>query len=449
MKKITTRAIAVLLLAILVIVGLNVYVLKYISDGRKWALTFARLNSDSTGLIEDRNGVKLAYFDAEHAMYCADEALRVANYHVTGDYWGRTGTGLLSAYWANAQAYSVLTGTTHATDSVLTLSIDAELNRTAYRALGEQVGAAMVMNYKTGEVLVMVSTPSIDPAAPNAIPAEGAFINRCLSAAFTPGSVFKLVTAAAALETLSGVLVDSYLCEGETEVAGVTISCTRPHGQQSFEQALSNSCNVVFSRFAIRVGQERLLQYVRNFGFLDRQKLDVLNCAAGSFPTEFVGDPELGWAGIGQSTDTVCPYTMLRYVAAIANGGVLCEPTLLKHTDAPAQTQLLQPYTASTLKWMMNYTVVDHYGAENFPGLNLCAKTGTAELGDGDSNGWFAGFLDDEAHPYAFVVLVERGGYGILSAAPVANTILQAAVFKDMTGQNGTVSTTVPDTPGT
>ena len=370
MKKITTRAVSVLLLAVLVIVGLNVYVLHYISDGRKWALSFARLNSDSTGLIVDRNGVKLAYFDAERTLFNADAETRVANYHVTGDYWGRTGTGLLSAYWANAQAFSLLTGTTHASDSTLTLSIDAALNNVAFRALGEHTGAAMLMNYKTGEVLVMVSTPAIDPADVSAVPAEGAFINRCLSARYTPGSVFKLVTAAAALERLSGVFTDTYLCEGAHEVAGVTISCERPHGTQTFEQALSNSCNVVFSQFAIRLGQERLLQYVRQFGFLDRQKLDVLSCVAGSFPTDFVGDPETGWAGIGQSTDTVCPYALLRYVAAIANGGVLVEPTLLQRGAPGAETRLLEPFTADTLSWMMNFTVAEHYGPENFPGLN-------------------------------------------------------------------------------
>lgn len=432
MKKITTRAVCVLLLAVSVIIGMNIYVLHYISDGRRWALSFARLNSVSSGLIEDRNGVGLAYFDSERMLYNADTLTREANYHVTGDYWGRTGTGLLSAYWANTHAFSLLTGTTRAANSVLTLSIDSELNKTAYRALDGQSGAVMLLNYKTGEVLAMVSTPSIDPAAPNAVPAEGAFINRCLSAAYTPGSVFKLVTAAAALECLPGVYTDTFLCEGEIEIAGVPISCTRPHGTQTFEQALSNSCNVTFSQFAIRLGQERLLGYVRAFGLLDRQPLDVLRSAAGSFPTEFVGDPELGWAGIGQSIDTVCPYALLRYVAAIANGGVLVEPTLLRRDSPGEETRLLQPRTASTLGWMMNYTVAEHYGPENFPGLKLCAKTGTAERGDGSNNAWFAGFLDDAAHPYAFVVVVERAGFGIVDAAPIASALLQTAVARNL-----------------
>ena len=86
--------------------------------------------------------------------------------------------------------------------------------------------------------------------------------------------------------------------------------------------------------------------------------------------------------------------------------------------------------TARTLKGMMNYNVVAHYGEESFPGLRLCAKTGTAERGDGTSNAWFVGFLDDESHPYAFVVMIEQAGFGIVDAAPIANAILQAALRK-------------------
>ena len=79
----------------------------------------------------------------------------------------------------------------------------------------------------------------------------------------------------------------------------------------------------------------------------------------------------------------------------------------------------------------MHYNVVSHYGGdESFPGLRLCAKTGTAERGDGTNNSWFVGFLDDDRHPYAFVVMVEGGSFGITSAAPIANTLLQAAVKK-------------------
>ena len=171
-----------------------------------------------------------------------------------------------------------------------------------------------------------------------------------------------------------------------------------------------------------------MVEYVKKYGFLDAQSLDGIATAAGSYPTEFVGDPELAWSGIGQSTDLVCPYSLLRYVSAIANGGTLCEPRLVMSGTETAKTQLMEADTADKLKQMMSYNVVSHYGSDRFPGLNICAKTGTAELGDGTSHAWFAGFLDDEAHPYAFVVLVERGGGGLTNAGAVANTVLQAAV---------------------
>ncbi len=429
MKKISTRAASVLLLAMLIIMGMNVYVLRYIDHGRSWALMFARLNTESSGTILDRNGVSLAYFDANHNEYNSDETTRIANYHVTGDYWGRSGTGVLSSFWSEMQGFNLLTGTTHNSNSTLNLSIDAQLNRVAYYAIGDRKAAVMMLNYKTGEVLAMVSTPAVDPANPDEIPADGAYINRCLSSVFIPGSVFKLVTAAAAIEQLPDVFSRSFFCEGEYEVAGVPITCIAPHYTQTFEQALANSCNVAFSQISILLGQDTLVRYVRNYGFLERHKLNSITTAAGSFPTEFVGDPELGWAGIGQSTDMVCPYTMLRFVAAIANKGVLCEPTLLLGGES-VRSRLLEESTAERLGEMMNYDVVAHYGEENFPGLRLCAKTGTAERGDGTSNGWFAGFLDDEAHPYAFVVMVEQGGFGISSAAPIATAMLQAAVNK-------------------
>ena len=431
MKKITTRAASVLLLAMLVITGMNVYILRYIDQGRSWALTFARLNTEATGTILDRSGELLAYFDANRNDYSTDQTTRIANYHVTGDYWGRTPTGALTAFWSEMQCFSLLTGTTHNENSVLTLTIDAQLNRVAYYAIHDQKAAVLMMNYKTGELMAMISTPSVDPADPDEIPGDGAYINRCLSATYAPGSVFKLVTAAAAIENIPNIFERKFYCEGEYEVAGVPITCIDAHYTQSFEQALSNSCNIAFAQIAIRLGQDTLVKYVRDFGFLDRQSLNGIKTAAGRFPTEFVGDPELGWAGVGQSIDLICPFAMLRFVAAVGNDGVLCEPTMLLNGDTPVRSRFMSAETAERLGEMMNYNVVSHYGGEeSFPGLRLCAKTGTAERGDGTNNSWFAGFLDDDAHPYAFVVLVEGGSFGITSAAPIANTLLQAAVKK-------------------
>ncbi len=427
MKKITNRAVSLLLIAALIIVGLVAYTLRYLDRGQDWALAFARQNSGSSGTVLDRGGLLLAAFDPDGTRYAEDPAVRTACYAVTGDFLGRSGTGALSCLWQELYGFSPVTGTTHASENELRLTVDASLCRTAYEALGGRRGAVMLMDYRSGEVLCMVSSPAVDPLDEGE-PPEGAYLNRCLSSCFTPGSIFKLVTAAAAIETVPNMDSRRFWCGGDTEIAGVRIKCSGEHDAQSFEDALANSCNVAFAEITIKVGQDNMLSHARAYGLLDGHTLDGIPSAAGSYPQDFLGDPELAWSGIGQSTDLVNPYAMLRFVAAIANGGVLAEPHLIAGRSGP-YTRLVKEETAEKLGAMMNYNVVSHYdGANNFPGLSLCAKTGTAELGDGSSHAWFVGYLLDERHPYAFVVLVENGGGGLYAAGPVANTLLQAAV---------------------
>ena len=424
MKQITNRAVSVLLLAALVIVGTLLYVFRYLDHGQDWAAAYSRENAGASGALIDRNGVVLASYSPHESLFQEDEELRRANYHVTGDYYGRTGTGLLTDY----QNYSLLTGSSRSRNAVLYLNIDSELNRRAWQVLDGRPGAVLVTNYKTGELLCMVSSPTIDPLEPEPEPPEGAYLNRCLAASFVPGSVFKLVTAAAAIEKIPDLSERRFLCEGAVEIAGVEIVCSGYHGEQTFEEALSNSCNVAFSQIAVELGQEAMVKKVRDLGFLDSQRLDGIPTVAGSFPTDFVGDPELGWAGVGQSTDLVCPFAMLRYVSAIANDGVLLGPQLVRDGSTGSAERPLKAETAKALQRLMHYNVVNSYGEYRFPGLALCAKTGTAERGDGSSNAWFVGFLADEEHPYAFVVMIERGGGGLGAAGSAASDILQFAV---------------------
>ena len=274
----------------------------------------------------------------------------------------------------------------------------------------------------------MVSAPSVDPLDTTGEQRDGAFINRCISASFTPGSIFKLVTAAAAIERLSDLDSRRWYCEDEYKIAGVPFRCVADHYTQDFEQALANSCNVAFAQIAVALGQNTMIDYVRRYGFLDNHSIDGITTAKGSYPLEFVGDPETGWSGIGQSTDLICPYSMLRFVAAIANDGMLIEPKLIDDGKPPEKTMLVNPETAKTMQRLMRNNVVQVYGDNRFPGLTVCGKTGTAEVGDGTDHAWFTGFLQDEEHPYAFIAFVEHGGGGLSVAVPVANTVLQAAV---------------------
>ncbi len=420
------------LIAVMILGGTGVYIFRFIVNGPAWAAYFSRANSGAGGEITDRYGEILARCDATSAVFSDDPETRAACYHVTGDYWDRTGTGLLRRVTGGPSSYDYVTGTTSSTPVNLPLNLDAELNRVALRAIGrDRKGAAMVMNYKTGEILCMASAPTVDPLDGQTIVPDGAFINRCLAATFTPGSSFKLVTAAAAIETVPNIESRSFYCEKEYDIAGVTITCSGTHYTQNFRQALANSCNIAFAQIAVKVGQDEMIRHVENYGFLDNLNLDGITTSAGKYPLDFVGDPELAWSGIGQSTDLVSPFAMLRFVAAIANYGTLVTPHLIEQNEPAESQQLMKADTASALRELMLNNVTAHYEPDrNFPGLALGAKTGTAELEGQTSHAWFVGFLDDPDHPYAFVVMIENGGGGLSVAGPVANQILQSAVLR-------------------
>lgn len=432
MNKVKRRAMSALLVAALVFCGIGVYIYRYINHGAEWA-TFAANSSVytsgvlNTGTLTDRNGVVLAHAaDGAHA-YADDSAVRRACYHVVGDYSGNVGTGALGAFSAQLAGYNPITGTYASGGREVALTIDSALNVVALNALNGRKGAVLVSNYKTGEILCMTSSPTTDPADESAAIADGTYLNRCINSTFTPGSVFKLITSAAAIEQISDLESRTFTCAGSVDVAGVTVTCTGVHGNQTFEDALANSCNCAFAEISLDLGADTLAQYAKELGFTDAQTLDEITTAAGSFSKGASGSANLAWSGIGQYEDLICPYSMLRLVSAIANGGSVVEPTLLLD-NTNSTTSLLKTSTANKLRDMMNYNVRAHYGTNTFPGLDLCAKTGTAEVGDGTSHAWFTGFLLDSAHPYAFVVLVENGGGGLSVAGNVANTVLQAAV---------------------
>jgi peptidoglycan glycosyltransferase len=430
MKKVTHRAISALIVAALVITGVLFYGYKYVKEGASWASFFGSNNVVGTSTLTDRNSVVLASETSGSVTFSDDYTTRLACYQAVGDLSGNVGTGALTAFSSRLAGFDLVNGTTSGKGSDLKLTLDSDLNVTAYKALAGRKGAVMVCNYKTGEVLCMVSTPTQDPANPSSSPADGTYLNKCISSTFTPGSVFKLVTLTAAIENVSDIYSEKFTCSGSVDVAGVKINCTGTHGSQTVEQALANSCNCAFAKIAQEVGPDNLAKYAEKLGMTSSHSLDGIRTAAGSFEKAAAGSSDLSWSGIGQYKDLVCPYSMLRLVSAIGNGGELVEPTLIGHTSLDRPTTLLSSETAQKMKEFMSYNVKYSYGESNYPGLKLCAKSGTAEVGDGTSHAWFTGFLNDDAHPYAFVVVIENGGGGARQAGPVANAVLQAAVAK-------------------
>ena len=424
MKKVKRRAASALLIAALLVVGLAVYLVRLADDGGAWASYFN--GGTPGGTILDRNGVVLYTSDDSGFSFAEDWSTRVACYHLIGDTAGNIRTGALRQFRDKLAGYSFIEGAT--SGQTISLTVDSALNVAAYSALAGRNGAVMLMDYTTGEILCMVSSPGDDPANPTSTPAEGTYLNKCLSSSFTPGSVFMLVTLAAAIDNIPDLFERSLWCEGSMIVDGAKLTCTGNHGSQTIEQALANSCNCAFGTLALELGPGIMAEYAEKLGITAPLTLDGMDVLPGSFTKGEEGSVGLAWSGVGQYEDLVCPYAMVRYVAAIANGGSVYEPTLLGRGTLDKETELLSASTAQKISEMMNYNVQNAYGSWVFPGLNVSAKTGTAEVGDGTSHAWMTGFLNDPEHPYAFVVILEHAGGGLANAGPVANAVLQAAV---------------------
>ena len=430
MKTVTRRAGFAIIIALLVILGILTYGFRYIHDGSSWASFFGNENVTGTSTLTDRNGVRLATIESGTVSYADDYETRVACYQVVGDQSGNIGTGALSRFAGRLSGFNYLYGTTKNKATNVQLTLDSSLNVIAHNALGDREGAVLVSNYQTGEILCMTSTPSQDPTDPSSDPPEGTYLNKCISSALTPGSTFKLVTLTAAIETVSDIYNKSYTCNGSIDIGGVTINCTGVHGTQDVYGALANSCNCAFAQIAQDVGSNALETYVSRLGFTKEHSINGIPTAAGRFDKAPDGSANLSWSGIGQYNDLVCPYSMLRLVSAVGNGGSILEPTILKHAVTDRENNVISSDTANALQGFMHNNVVNNYGTGSFPSLEICAKSGTAEVGDGTSHAWFVGFLNDSAHPYAFVVVVEHGGGGLASAGPIANTVLQTMVNK-------------------
>ena len=290
----------------------------------------------------------------------------------------------------------------------------------------------------------MVSSPDFDPADPPTITDgdsryDGVYMNRILSSTFTPGSVFKVVTTAAAIEQLPDIFERSFTCTGSVKIGGDTITCPHAHGTMDFYSAFANSCNCVYAQLAVELGGETLERYARSAGLLESHDVSGIPTAAGSFDVG-ADDSNVGWSGVGQYDDLLNPCSLMMLMGAIAGDGSAAEPSLIYQETSMNGLTLFDGSssarssigwsadTCRTLQDMMANNVAKTYGQSQFGSLAVCAKSGTAEVGTGSPHAWFVGFLNDSEHPLAFVVLVENGGGGASTAGPIAAKVLQQAV---------------------
>lgn len=440
MRKLERRAVICLALAAMLFLGLCIFIGKFVINGSTWATFYAnghiytngRL---SIGSIYDIDGELLAENKDGIIDYNDSALVRKATLHAVGDMNGNISTSAESAFKSNLVGYNLLTGTYNVTGRghELTLTIDSDVCEAAYTALNGRTGCVGVYNYETGEIICMVSSPGFDPENPPTLSADdtsGVYINRFLSATITPGSIFKLVTSAAAIENKSDIDSWGYSCSGTNIINGEKITCPYAHGHVDFEGALAKSCNCGFAELTKSVGPTLMSEYVDKCGLTTSYDIDGIKTAAGTFEFPKNADLNLAWAGIGQYNDQLNPCSMMVYMGAIARGGKAVEPKLIHSliSGTSETSRMIDETTASKLESMMKNNVEQTYGTANFPGLDLYAKSGTAEVANKQPNAWFCGYIKNIDKPYAFIVCVENAGSGSTVAGSVANKVLQAVI---------------------
>ena len=447
MKKVSGRAIFPLILAIILLAGTVLLCVRYFVKAGEWVTfsgsphVYTGVNLDG-GVVTDRDGT-LLLDSTDGRTYSTDAVTRTATMHLLGDRYGYIQAPLLGSFADDMIGFDKINGLYGAegTEANAALTLSAAAQTAAYQALGNYHGTVGVYNYKTGEILCAVTSPSYDPDNMPDVDADtsgaydGVYVNRFFQAAYTPGSIFKIVTLAAAIETVPDWENLTFTCEGKTIIGGQEIICEGVHGTITLKQALAHSCNVAFGELAGKVGTKALMEYAEKLGLSESFECDGIPVKAGTVDLKDADTGDLAWAGIGQYTDQVNALTFLRAMGRIAGGGTAAEPYLMakitrgEKTVYGAKTETssraLKAETAAKLTEYLRNNVATMYGDWQFGGLNVCAKSGTAEHEGETADAMFAGFCVDENCPLAFVVFVENGGSGSAVAAPIAAKVLQ------------------------
>lgn len=447
MKKTRARSFPVLMLTLAFFAGLVYFLVNLCLNSRTWASMpqnghLADSGSlGNAGAIYDRNGVVLAKSTGSRRVYNEDEAVRCACLPVVGDDGVFNSTAIQTIYRSQLTGYDFVFGLGIPEElkkkNDMTLTVDSRVQTAACEALGDRRGAVVVYNYKTGEIICLASTPVYDPEnKPEDIDTndkyEGAYLNRAVSAAYPPGSTFKLITSAAALENIEGSKDRMYYCQGEDTIGGKEVTCYTASGEVDFKHALMYSCNCFFAELAVEAGKSIMTAQAEKAGFNSTISFDGIESAVSTYDVSEASENDLAWSGVGQYTVMETPINMAVISAAIANGGIPVMPYIVKKNSSDRieyGKRVMKEETAAAIKEMMDDTVDEYYGSDIFSsGLDVCAKTGTAEVGgDEGAHAWVTGFILNEEYPYAFSVIVEHGDSGYGAAVPVAREVLGTA----------------------
>ncbi|MEG2349198.1 MAG: penicillin-binding transpeptidase domain-containing protein [Hungatella sp.] len=331
-------------------------------------------------------------------------------------------------------------------DHVVT-TLDVGLQQVASDALGDRNGAVVVMEPDTGKVLAMVSKPNYDPNNLDAdwsrLTAEDAvgsqLLNRATQGLYPPGSTFKMVTALEYMREHPDDYGDyQFDCDGIYEQGDYTIQCFHKtaHGTQNLEQAFANSCNGAFADLGLTLNLEAFSTTANQLLFNAEQPLSIAYTKSVYHMKPKADMWEILQTSIGQGTTQITPMHNAMLTAAIANGGMLMKPYFLDHVEnvggenikqfmPAAFGELMSAAEAQKLTELLSGVV--EYGtgsALRTDAYTVAGKTGSAEFETGkETHAWFVGFAPAENPQIAISVIVEEGGSGGKTAAPIARSI--------------------------
>jgi penicillin-binding protein 2 len=345
-------------------------------------------------------------------------------------------------------------------------TVDRRVQEAAERAMEGKAGAVIVMDPRNGDVLAMVSTPAFEIDRFTGTIERNAWLrvmqdpnhpllNRTIQSMYPPGSVFKMVVAAAGLQEGTITPTDRVQCQGEFHLGNWTFRDWKKegHGTVDLMKGIRDSCDVYFYTAGLKIGPSAIAKWAHAFGFGTPTGIDFGSEKPGLIPQPRMsrkGRPVAWLPGetvnmsIGQGKVLVTPMQVARMMAAIANGGVLWKPRLVQRIERPDKGVVwadggsvtghvdLSPMVVAFLRQSL-WAVVNDGGtgvAARIPGLDVAGKTGTAQTvansksEKGQDHAWFAAFAPVKDPEVVVVVLVERGGHGGSTAAPIARQIL-------------------------
>ena len=409
------------------------------------------------GQIVDRNGEVLAYSEKQGDTQVRHYPKGKLYGHIIGYSYREYGKAALESTYNKElldlkesnpidELKAILESGKEQFGNDLTLTIDNNIQQKAYELLGDKKGSIVLMNPTDGEVYAMASNPVFNPATlqkdwGEIIESEESYLlNRATMGLYTPGSVFKLITATSALEDSS--IAKTFNCTGSTTIDGYVLNDygQTAHGNIDLKEALVKSCNVSFGEMGVQIGREDLRDVAEAY-MLNKDIPFDLKTSRSQFSKERMDDAELAATSIGQGKTLITPLNMALITSAIANDGQMVKPVLVsevKDHDGEVLTKnaskvistITSSQNSSELKGMM-IDVVDRGTGTNakIGNVNVAGKTGTAENDTDKEHTWFVGFAPVENPKFAVAVVLENsGGTGGSEAAPLARDILINAI---------------------